>query len=149
VLCQRAERVFAARRREPASRPEQRADEPPVSGDRQHKYASRHRALRHGSVRYPVIWHCRRTDFSTLPNLPPQQPIDHQVQISGEIQLARTPSYRVRAQHKKATARKRLEIAARQLTKPTLHPVSRHGGPDRPADHKSYPDRLVRRTRVH
>jgi len=32
--------------------------------------------------------------------------MDHQVQISGEIRLARTPGNRVRAQHKKATARK-------------------------------------------
>jgi len=87
--------------------------------------------------------------FSTLPNLPPQQPIDHQVQISGEIRLARTPGYRVRAQHKKATARKRLEIPARQLTKPTPHPVSRHGGPDCPADHKPYPGRLFHRACVH
>jgi hypothetical protein len=44
--------------------------------------------------------------ISTLPNLPPQQPIDHQLQISGEILLARTPGHRVRTQHKKATARK-------------------------------------------
>jgi hypothetical protein len=86
---------------------------------------------------------------STLPNLPPQQPIDHQIQISGKIRLARTPGYRVRAQHKKATARKRLEIAARQLTKPTFHPISRHRGPDRPADYKSYPGWILCRTRVH
>ena len=49
--------------------------------------------------------------LSTLPNLPPQQPLDHQIQISGKIRLARTPGCRVRTQHKKATARKQLEIA--------------------------------------
>jgi hypothetical protein len=105
--------------------------------------------MRHEPVCLPVTCHYRRTDFSTLPNLPPQQPIDHQIQISGKIRLARTPGHRVRPQHKKATARKRLEIAARQLTKPTFHPVSRHRRPDRPADHKSYPGRMLRRTGVH
>jgi len=37
--------------------------------------------------------------FATLPNLPPQ-PIDHQIQISGKIRLARASGQRVRAQHK-------------------------------------------------
>jgi len=100
VLGERAECVLTARRREPAPRAKQRTNEPSVASDGQHEHASRYRAMRRGSVRYPVIWHCRRTDVSTLPNLPPQQPFDHQVQISGEIRLARTPGYRVRAQHK-------------------------------------------------
>jgi len=43
--------------------------------------------------------------FSTLPNLPPQQPVHHQIQISGKIRLARPRGHGVRAQHKQATAR--------------------------------------------
>lgn len=105
VFCERAERVLATGRREPAARAEQRTDEPPVSDDGQHQETSRHRAWGHGSVRLPVICHAGAPS-STLPNLPPQQPFHHQVQISGQIRLACTRGHGVRAQHKKATARK-------------------------------------------
>jgi hypothetical protein len=73
------------------------------------------------------------------PNLPPQQPADHQIQIRGEIGLARVRGRSVCAHHKKATARKRLKVPAHKLTKAPLNPVSRHGRADGPADHKSYP----------
>ena len=52
---------------------------------------------------------CGITDV--CPNLLPQQPTDHQIQIRGEIWLARVRGRSVCAQHKKATARKQLEIA--------------------------------------
>jgi hypothetical protein len=55
-----------------------------------------------GTTGVPIL----NIGVSTLPNPPPQQPFHHQVQISGEIRLARTPGDRVRTQHKKATARK-------------------------------------------
>ena len=73
------------------------------------------------------------------PNLPPQQPADHRVQIRGEIRLACVRSRSIGAHHKKATARKRVKVPAHQLTKPPLNPVSGHCVTNRPADHKSYP----------
>src|SRR6516162_822634 len=76
------------------------------------------------------------------PNLPPQQPADHLVQIRGEIRLARVRGRSVCAHHKKATARKRLKVPAHELTQPPLDPVPGHRGADRPADHESYPGRL-------
>ena len=77
------------------------------------------------------------------PNLPPQQPAYHQVQIRGEIRLACVRGRGVRAHHKKATAGKRLKVPAHQLAKPPLDTVSGHRRADSPADHKSYPGRLT------
>jgi hypothetical protein len=77
------------------------------------------------------------------PNLPPQQPADHQVQIRGEIRLARVRGRSVRAHHKKATRRKRLKVPAHQPAKPPLHAVSGHRRANRPADDESYPGRLA------
>jgi hypothetical protein len=93
-----------------------------------------------------AIWLSGITDVS--PNLPPQQLIDHQIQISGEICLAHARGHRVRTQHKKATARKQLEVAANQLAKLPLHAVSRYCGPDCLADNKAYLGRFVRQRRV-
>jgi hypothetical protein len=73
------------------------------------------------------------------PNLALQQPADHQVQICGEICLARVRGRSVCAHHKKATARKRLKVPAHKLTKAPLDPVPGHRGANRPADHESYP----------
>ena len=73
------------------------------------------------------------------PNLPPQQPADHRVQIRGEIRLARVRSRSIGTHHKKATARKRVKVPAHQLTKPPPNPVSGHCVANRPADHESYP----------
>jgi hypothetical protein len=47
------------------------------------------------------------------PNLSPQQFSDNQIQISGKICLVYSRGNRICAQHKKATARKRVEVATR------------------------------------
>ncbi len=80
---------------------------------------------------------CGITDV--CPNLPLQQPADHQVQIRGEIRLASVRGRSIRAHHKKATARKRLKVPAHEFAEPSLDAVPRHGRADRPADHESYP----------
>jgi len=83
------------------------------------------------------------------PNLPPQQLMDHQIQISGEIWLAGTRGQRIRAHHKKATARKQLEVATHQLPKPPLYAVSGNCGPDCATDDKPYLGHFVRADRVY
>ncbi len=94
-------------------------------------------AVRPGLIRISV---CGITD--ACPNLPPQQPADHQIQIRGEIRLARVRGRSVCAHHKKATARKRLKVPAHKLTKPPLDAVPYYCRPYGPADHESYPGRL-------
>jgi hypothetical protein len=83
------------------------------------------------------ITDCGMTDV--CPNLPPQQPADHQIQIRGEIRLARVRGRSVCAHHKKATARKRVKVPAHELTQAPPDPVPGHRGTNRPADHESYP----------
>jgi hypothetical protein len=80
--------------------------------------------------------------IDVCPNLPPQQPADHQIQIRGEICLACVRGRSVCAHHKKATARKQLKVPAHKLTQAPLDPVPGHRGANRPADHESYPGRL-------
>ena len=101
-------------------------------------------AVRPGPIRVCV---CGITD--ACPNLPPQQPADHQIQIRGEIRLARVRGRSICAHHKKATARQRLKIPAHELTKPPLDPVSGDRRANRPAHHESYPGRfpLLKRVR--
>lgn len=77
------------------------------------------------------------------PNLPPQQPSDDRVQIRGEIRLACVRGRGVCAHHKKATARKRLEVTAHQLAEPPLYTVSGHRRANCPAHHESYPGRFT------
>jgi len=77
------------------------------------------------------------------PNLSPQQSSDNLIQISGKIWMARQRRTGVCAHHKKATARKGVEVATRQLPEPTLHPVSRHRRTNRPAYDKSDLSRFV------
>src|SRR5579864_7110024 len=84
---------------------------------------------------------CGITDV--CPNLPLQQPTDHQIQIRGEIWLACVRGRSVCAHHKKATARKQLKVPAHELTKAPIDPVPGHRGADRPADHESYPGRFA------
>jgi hypothetical protein len=84
---------------------------------------------------------CGITDV--CPNLPPQQPADHQVQIRGEIGLACVRGRSVCAHHKKATARKRVKVPAHELTKASLDPVPGHRRANRPADDESYPGWLA------
>ena len=84
---------------------------------------------------------CGITDV--CPNLPPQQPTDHQVQIRGEIRLACVHSRGVCAHHKKATARKQLKVPAHKLAKAPFDPVPGHRGANRPADYESYLGRLL------
>jgi hypothetical protein len=95
-------------------------------------------AVRAGSLAAPLSG---ITD--TRPNLPPQQPADDQIQIRGEILLARARGHSVRAHHKKATARKQLKVPAHQLAKTSLDAVSGHRRAHRPADHESYPGGLA------
>jgi hypothetical protein len=76
------------------------------------------------------------------PNLSPQQPADHRVQIRGEIWLARVRGRSVCTHHKKGTARKQLKVPAHKLAKPPLNAVSGHRRANRPADYESYPRRL-------
>jgi hypothetical protein len=94
-------------------------------------------AVRSGVIRVCV---CGITD--ACPNLPPQQPADHQIQISGEIRLARVRGRSVCAHHKKATARKRVKVPAHELAKPPLDAVPGYRRPYRPADHETDPGRL-------
>jgi hypothetical protein len=94
-----------------------------------------------------TIWSSGIADVR--PNLPPQQLIDHQIQISGEIWLAGARGHRIRTHHKKATARKQLEVATHQLAKPPLYAVSGHCGPDCTADNKAYLGGLIRTNRIH
>ena len=79
------------------------------------------------------------------PNLPPQQPADHQAQIRGEIRLAGVRGRGVCAHHKKATARKQLKVPAHKLAEPSLDAVSGHCRANRPADHESNPGRFTSR----
>jgi hypothetical protein len=82
------------------------------------------------------------------PNLPPQQPADHRIQICGEIRLACVRGRGICAHHKKATARQRLKIPAHKLTKPPLDTVSGYRRANRPAHHESYPGRFPLMERV-
>jgi hypothetical protein len=83
---------------------------------------------------------CGITDVR--PNLPPQQPADHRVQIRAEIQLACVRGRGVRAHHKKATVRQRLKVPAHERAEPPLDAVPGHCRADGPAYHESYPGRL-------
>jgi len=94
-------------------------------------------AVRPGPIRVCV---CGITD--ACPNLPPQQPADHEVQICGEIRLARVRGRSVCAHHKKATARERLKVPAHELTEPPPDAVPGYRRAYRPADHESDPGRL-------
>jgi hypothetical protein len=84
---------------------------------------------------------CGITDVR--PNLSPQQPAYHRVQIRGEIRLACVRGCGVRAHHKKATARQRLKVPAHKRAKPPLDVVPRHCRANRAAYHKSYPGWLL------
>ncbi len=77
------------------------------------------------------------------PNLPPQQPIDHQVEIGGEIRLACGRGRRIGANHKKATFRQHAKIPAHERTKTTSHAVAHHSGANRTTDYESYPGRFT------
>jgi len=76
------------------------------------------------------------------PNLPPQQPADHRVQICGQIRLARVRGCGICAHHKKATARKRLKVTAHKLAEPPLDTVSGDRRAYCPAHHEPYPGRF-------
>ena len=112
VLADRLQRVLAAGRREPAARPEQRADEPPVYPDDQQQ--DRATPCRQRPVRLTVPADQSSSVITERPNLPPQQLLDHRVQICGEIRLACVSRPRVSAHHKKATLRQRLKVPAHQ-----------------------------------
>jgi hypothetical protein len=82
------------------------------------------------------------------PNLPPQQPADHRIQIRNEIRMACVRGRGICAHHKKATVRKRLKVPAHQCTELPLHAVSRDRRANRPAYHESYPGRFLPVRRV-
>lgn len=77
------------------------------------------------------------------PNLPPQQPAHHQVQIGGQIRLACGRGRRIGADHKQATCRQHTKIPAHEHTKATSHPVAHHCGANRATDYESYPGRFM------
>jgi len=77
------------------------------------------------------------------PNLPPQQPAHHQVQIGGQIRLACGRGRRIGADHKQATCREHAKIPAHEHTKTTSHPVAHHSGANRATHNESYPGWLV------
>ena len=60
VLGQCGQRVRTARGFEPAARSQQRADEPPVTGDGEHQQPRRHRRGAGRTVSSTSIWHYRR-----------------------------------------------------------------------------------------
>jgi len=76
------------------------------------------------------------------PNLPPQQPADHRIQIRSEIRLACVRGRGICAHHKKATARKRLKVPAHERAKLPLDAVSGYRRAHCPACHESYPGRF-------
>jgi len=82
------------------------------------------------------------------PNLPPQQPADHRVQIRSQIRMACVRGCGICAHHKKATVRKRLKVPAHECTELPLHAVPGDGRTDRPAYHESYPGRFLPVERV-
>ena len=82
------------------------------------------------------------------PNLPPQQPADHRVQIRGEIRMACVRGCGICAHHKKATARKHLKVPAHQRAKLPLNAVPSDRRTNCPAHHKSYPGRFAPVKRV-
>ena len=77
------------------------------------------------------------------PNLPPQQPADHRIQIRSEIRMACVRGCGICAHHKKATVRQRLKVPAHKRAKPPLDAVPGDRRANRPAHHKSYPGRLL------
>jgi len=77
------------------------------------------------------------------PNLPPQQPAHHQIQIGGQIRLACGRGRRIGADHKQATCREHTKIPTHEHTKATFHPVAHHGGANRATDYESYPGRFT------
>jgi hypothetical protein len=77
------------------------------------------------------------------PNLPPQQPAHHQIQIGGQIRLACGRGRRIGADHKQATRRKHAKVPAHERTKATFHPVAHHRGANRATDYESYPGRFM------
>lgn len=82
------------------------------------------------------------------PNLPPQQPADHRIQIRDEIRMACVRGCGICAHHKKATARQRLKVPAHQRAKPPLDAVPGDRRANRPADYEPYPGRFLPVPRV-
>ena len=82
------------------------------------------------------------------PNLPPQQPADHRIQIRDEIRMACVRGCGICAHHKKATVRKRLKVPAHECAELPLHAVPGDRRANRPADHESYPGRFLPVQRV-
>jgi hypothetical protein len=76
------------------------------------------------------------------PNLPPKQSLENQVQISGEINLARRCGRGIRPDHEKATRRKYAKMLAHHGPEAALYAVSDNRGPNRTTDDKAYLCRL-------
>jgi hypothetical protein len=76
------------------------------------------------------------------PNLPPQQSLENQVQISGEIHLACRRGRGICPHHEKTARRKCVEVLAHHDPEAALHTVADHRGPNRTADYKPYLRRL-------
>jgi hypothetical protein len=72
------------------------------------------------------------------PNLPPQQSLEYQVQISGEIDLACRRGRGIRPDHEKAAYRKCVKVLAHHDPEAALHSVTDNRGPNRTANDKAY-----------
>jgi hypothetical protein len=71
--------------------------------------------------------------------LPPQQSSDDQVDVGGEIRLARCGRTRRGTQHKQATSRQRSQIPARQVPELSANAIPHDRGADRLAHDKTNP----------
>ena len=138
----RLQRVGAAGRVEPAPRPEQRADEAPVTGDQASSRPGR-RPTAWPACRSPGLICCAGHRRSA-PTCRRSKCTDYQVEFGGEIRLACGRGPRVGAHHKQATLRKRLQIPADQMPQPPPHRVAHHRAAHGAAHHEPDPGGLLR-----
>jgi hypothetical protein len=71
-------------------------------------------------------------------SLPPQQSVEYQVKIGGQIRLADARSGRVGTHYEHATAREIGETRPHHFPKPSPYPIANHRGANRTADDKAY-----------
>jgi hypothetical protein len=76
------------------------------------------------------------------PNLSPQQSLENQVQICGEIDLARRCGRGIRPDHEKTARREYPKMLTHQGPEAALYAVTDNRGPNRTTDDKAYLRRL-------
>jgi len=86
-------------------------------------------------------WHAACSWPSSRPNLPPNQPAEHQIEFGGEISLACTRCPGIGADDKQATCWQATGARSGHFAQPTAHTVANHCAPDRPAHHEPNPRR--------